>query len=84
MLIGDVPIIRSASVSVVDMLIFPLSVIGTKSLGSQYKYQYNSHKLFLFSPQIELTRILKIVYTVINESCFCIEYLTSLHKMSSL
>ena len=43
-----VPIITSASISVVDMLIFPISVIGTKGLGSQYKYQYNSNKIIFY------------------------------------
>ena len=43
-----VPIITSASISVVDMLIFPVSVIGTKGLGSQYKYQYNSNKIIFY------------------------------------
>ena len=36
-----VPIIRSASISVPDMLNFPISVIGTKGPGSQYKYLQN-------------------------------------------
>ena len=77
-----VQIIRSAGISVPDMLNFPISVIGTKGPGSQYINTNITHtKLFLLSPQIELARILENGIYSNYIIMFCIEYLTiNLHR----
>ena len=55
----DVPIIRSAVLSVADMLLLYYIGIGTVCLESQYCYRYSACKIILFNARQEVCNWLK-------------------------